>query len=151
MLRLDVRRRKVYLPADIWTENKTWDNAFLAYGIYVAAINFLCIVLACHQLYVIFSAPKGFWAKGGLITQILVLGLTGCISKNSYFFSKRKVRVLEFGIDPHGVRGILGTILDAVMFEIPLILWLGAGFMLFLYWFLFSLHKILKKGSNCSN
>jgi hypothetical protein len=44
------------------------------------------------------------------------------------------VRVLEYSIDPHAARKILSQEAAAVMFNLPLILWLTAGFLMFMSW-----------------
>lgn len=45
------------------------------------------------------------------------------------------MRVIEFSIDPHGVRGLIPLIPENALFNIPILLWIISGFMLFLYWY----------------
>lgn len=49
--------------------------------------------------------------------------------------SPTAVRILEYSIDPHTVRGINSVIGDEVLFELPIVFWIASALLLQLYWY----------------
>ena len=62
------------------------------------------------------------------------------------------VRIVEFAIDPHAAREILPGLADGILYDVPLILWVVAAFMLYLYWyFLFQRPLLISKDRNSND
>jgi hypothetical protein len=67
-----------------------------------------------------------------LMTLILASLRILLISNHSFKFL---VRIIFFVTDAHNFRGILGSVADVLLFNIPIILWMSTGFLIVLYWY----------------
>jgi len=107
-----------------WRDDKTWLAWFIVYSLWGAGLQLVCVVWASYQLWVTLKFyHDGGWEKWTLTTYINIIGLVA-----------GAMRVFDFLVDPHDLWGIFGRIAEEFFFNIPIILWLAAGFMIFLYW-----------------
>ncbi len=72
--------------------------------------------------------------KWTLTTYIFIIAFVAGVGKIFCTTMNLKVRVIGYRLEPHNIRGIVTRAGFEVYFEIPLLLWLTAGFMIFLYW-----------------
>lgn len=123
------------LSKDSWAKDNTWDKTFLSYSIIVIVSQVILVSYAVYQLFVTFNAKDDVWVKWSVVTYMLFgISIAGLSFAFLYFPQFFTVRIIEFAVDPHGVRQILPSLLELFMFNLPLITWICCGFMLFLYW-----------------
>jgi len=102
----------------------TWYKVFIAYSVYEIVLMLIVLFTSGYQLAItIFLSKSGGWNRWTVSTYINLLVDLGAV-----------LRIIDFAVDPHDIRGYLTPVGDDLLFNIPLILWLMCGFMLFLYW-----------------
>eukprot|EP01117_Protostelium_nocturnum_P007270 TRINITY_DN259_c0_g1_i1.p1 TRINITY_DN259_c0_g1~~TRINITY_DN259_c0_g1_i1.p1 ORF type:complete len:374 (+),score=78.86 TRINITY_DN259_c0_g1_i1:161-1282(+) len=117
-----------------WNEDTRWMKVVTAYQIFTvvvfAAIMFWCL----FECFVHFVLSKGQgWKKWSIVSYSVIL--TGCGAF---------IRVLSFSIDPHSIRGILPLPAYQILYSLPIIAWISAGFGICIFWMELniSLHRV---------
>jgi len=108
-----------------WTTDKAWYSYFIFFITMELFYQIVLVSFAVYELYWTFhlSSIAGT-SRWNVVTYILFIIIFAGL-----------IRITEFSVDPFAYRGIIPPNVENVMFNVPDILWIIGGYMLYLYWF----------------